>query len=157
MEERIVGLIPRARKPKSFGRWDTYTVIVTNKRCIFALLTSQMLQSAAKEAQERGKAEGKGFFARWGAQIAGHMNYHERYREMSPAAVLAENGANFALDHSAVRVIKVKRSGSLDDDTRSETELKFEGPATNLSIKLDGHDRRVVDLLRDVFGDRVKV
>ena len=36
MAERILGVIPNVRQPKSFGRSDTYTLIVTERRTIFA-------------------------------------------------------------------------------------------------------------------------
>lgn len=157
MEERVVGIIGNGRKAKSFGRSDTYTLIVTDRRCVFALLTGQMLKDAAQEAQEQGKAEGKGFFARWGAQIASTMGHFHRYREMAPEAALAENEANFALDHSAVRKVNVKRHRGFDDDARGETELKFEGPAGNLSLKFDQLNRDAIAALREVFGDRLKV
>ncbi|MHB1416855.1 MAG: hypothetical protein ACYC1C_16535 [Chloroflexota bacterium] len=156
MAEEILGIIPNVRKPKSFGRSDTYTLIVTDQRSVFALLTSQMLQAAAREAQEQGKAAGQGFFARMGAQMAGHFTYHERYRGMAPEAVLAENNANFALDHAAVRTVKVKRTSRSDDSRPDETEVKFEAASGNLSLKLDRHDPALLDVLRNAYGDRVK-
>ena len=69
MSERIVAVIPLVRKPKSFGRSDTYTLVVTDMRMVFAELTSDMLKEITEEAQRRGKEEGKGFFARWGDQL----------------------------------------------------------------------------------------
>jgi hypothetical protein len=67
--EQIVWILPGAYKPKSFGRRDCFTIVVTDQRTIFAMLTSQMLKDAAAEAQQKGKEEGKGFFARWGDQM----------------------------------------------------------------------------------------
>lgn len=61
MGERIEVIVPNLKKPKSFGRWDVYNLIVTERRCIFAMLTSDMLNRAIKEANEQGKQQGKGF------------------------------------------------------------------------------------------------
>ncbi|MDO8871380.1 MAG: hypothetical protein Q7V05_01420 [Methanoregula sp.] len=38
--------------------WDTYALVVTNRRMILAQLTADMLNAAYKEAAERAKAEG---------------------------------------------------------------------------------------------------
>jgi hypothetical protein len=62
--ESTVGVI-LFRKPKSLGRYDTYTGVVTNQRLIFAQMTSEMLTAAAKQSREQAKAEGKGFWGQW--------------------------------------------------------------------------------------------
>ena len=50
------------KKPKSLGRWDTYTGVVTSQRLIFAQMTSEMLKVAVQQSRDQAKAEGKGFF-----------------------------------------------------------------------------------------------
>jgi hypothetical protein len=107
--ERIVAIVPNLKKPKSFGRWDVYNLIVTEKRCIFAALTSDMLNRAIKEANEQGKVQGKGFMDRWGDQMQASMGYWRRYESMEPEAALRENKENFSFDLSAVKGANVSR------------------------------------------------
>ncbi|MBE9505373.1 MAG: hypothetical protein IMY84_01040 [Chloroflexi bacterium] len=64
MSESVIGIVPTLKKGKSFGRWDTYTMVVADTRSVFAEMTGDMLKQVAAEAQRRGKEEGKGFFAR---------------------------------------------------------------------------------------------
>jgi hypothetical protein len=101
--ERIISIVPNLKKPKSFGRWDTYNLIVTERRCIFALLTADMLNKSIQEANEQGKAQGKGFMDRWGDQMSATMSYWRRYESMDPEAALRENPANFSFDRSSVK------------------------------------------------------
>ena len=50
------------RKPKSLGRYDTFSGVLTGKRLIFAQMTGDMIKEAIKQAREQAKSEGKGFF-----------------------------------------------------------------------------------------------
>jgi hypothetical protein len=107
--ERIVAIVPNLKKPKSFGRWDTYNLIITERRCIFASLTGDMLNRAIKEANEQGKADGKGFMDRWGDQMTATMGYWKRYESMEPETALRENKENFVIDLSAIKGTNVNR------------------------------------------------
>jgi hypothetical protein len=89
--EQIVGVIV-LRKPKSLGRYDAYTGVVTNERFIFAQLTSQMITDAATQAKNQAKAEGKGFFGQWGDQLKATTSYTQRYLSMNPDAILRDSG-----------------------------------------------------------------
>jgi len=154
MIEKLVGLIPLVRKPKSFGRSDTYTLILTESRMVFALLTADMMKQAAAEAQRKGKEEGKGFFARWGDQLKACSAFADRYRQMAPEAALNETRGNFALPNSSVRKIKVGSKD--DDDDGSYTELKIEASTGKYEFRVDGDARSVKDALKSAFGDVVK-
>ncbi|MBN1152255.1 MAG: hypothetical protein JXA58_03505 [Dehalococcoidia bacterium] len=159
MSENIVAVIPQVRKPKSFGRSDTYTLVVTDVRLVFAELTSAMLKEITAEVQRKGKEEGKGFLSRWGDQIKASMNYAERYWRMTPDQALSENSGNFALPNTSVKKIKIssKDSSNGPDDTgRSYTELKIEASNGKLEFKCDGHARPIKEALTKVFGDLVR-
>ncbi len=159
MNEQIAAVIPLVRKPKSFGRSDTYTVVLTDSRIVFAELTGDMMKEAVTEAQRKGKEEGKGFFARWGDQLKATMNYSERYWQMSPDEALRENPKNFAIQNASVKKIKVSAkdtSSGSDDSGRSYTELKIESSAGKYEFRVDGNSKRVKDPFKAVFGDVVK-
>jgi len=155
MIEKMVGLVPLVRKPKSFGRSDTYTLILTESRMVFAQLTGDMMKQAAAEAQRKGKEEGKGFLARWGDQLKACSSFAERYWQMAPEAALGETKGNFALPNASVRKIKVSTKGGSDDD-ESFTELKIEAASGKLEYRVDGDARSVREVLKSAFGDLVK-
>ena len=157
MIEKLVGVVPLVRKQKSFGRMDTYTLILTDSRMVFAQLTNDMMKQAAAEAQRKGKEEGKGFFARWGDQLQACMRFADRYWEMSPEAALGETKGNFTLPNSSIRKIKVSATAGDDDDTRpSGAELKIEAATGKYEFRVDGNPGSVKDALRGVFGELVR-
>lgn len=160
MSENIEAVIPLVRKPKSFGRSDTYTLVVTADRMVFAELTGDMMKQAAMEAQREGKEEGKGFFSRWGDQLKACMTYSDRYWHMAPDEALHENPRNFAIQNASVKKIKVSAkddSRGQDDVGRSYTELKIEASVGKFEFKVDGRDSRSVkEALKGTFGDIVK-
>lgn len=159
MTEPIATVIPLVRKPKSFGRSDTYTLVVTNTRMIFAELTGDMVKQAIAEAQKKGKEEGKGFLSRWADQIKASIHYADRYWQMSPDEVLAENAKNFAIPNSSVKLVKAKtkHQGDPDDPGRSYVELKIESSAGKYEFRVDGsNDKAIREALQGIFGDIVR-
>jgi hypothetical protein len=104
--EQVLGVI-LLRKPKSLGRYDSFTGVVTNYRFIVAVMTSQMLNDAAMQARDQAKAEGRGFFGQWEDQLKATVNYTKRYLTMDPNTVLAESPGNFALDNQGIREVKI--------------------------------------------------
>ena len=128
--ERIVSIVPNLKKPKPFGRWDTYNLVVTDRRCILASLTADMLNTAIKEANERGKSEGKGFMDRWGDQMSASVGYWRRYESMDPEAALRENRENFSFDRSSVRKAYVehrRRGGQVNSPHYYEVIIQTSG------------------------------
>jgi len=159
MSEVISAVIPLVRKPKSFGRSDTYTLVVSDTRMVFAELTGDMLKEITAEVQRKGKEEGKGFFARWGEQLKASMNYAERYWQMTPDEALRESPRNFAIQNTSVKKIKVStkdESRGSDDASRSYTELKIEASVGKFEFRVDGHAKSIKDALKGGFGDIVK-
>lgn len=159
MEEKMAGLIPVLKKPKSFGRWDTYALIITDQRTIFAQLTASMLKEAAAEAQRKGKEEGKGFFSRWADQLKATMAYSERYWNIPPDEALNENPGNFAIPNQEIKLIKIKQkheSGWEQESDRITTEVKIESAGKKATYNIDGYSKDTQNMLKSIFGDRVK-
>ena len=158
MSETVVGVVPTLKKGKSFGRWDTYTMVVTDTRSIFAQMTSAMIQQIGKEAVQRAKEEGKGFFARWGEQIKAHIGFSQRYLSMSPQEALDENKGNFFINNDDIRKIKVRRktkSGGSDNADIVVTEITIEAAGKKLDYTVDSLSGDTLDMLKGVFGSRV--
>lgn len=159
MEEKMLRLIPVLKKPKSFGRWDTYSLIITNQRTIFAQLTANMLKEAAAKAQRKGKEEGKGFFSRWADQLKATMAYSERYWNIAPDEALNENPGNFDIPNQEIKLIKIKHKHESSWGQEAEqtiTEIKIESARKKDAYNIDGYNKDIQNMLKNIFGDRAK-
>lgn len=117
--EYVVAIIPTATLKSGFMNLKSraYTLVLTDRRVVFAQLTSAMTKAAVMEARDAAKADGKGFMGQWGAQIKAGFTYSQRYVTMSPEQTLAETPGNFAIDHSAIRKVKFRTGSVGDSDT----------------------------------------
>jgi hypothetical protein len=97
---------------KSLGRVDTYNLIVTDRRSIFAKLTNEIMGEAVKMRRANAGAEGKGFFGKWKAQMQGFNTYTDWYQDKTPDYALNETPGNWAVDNSAIRNIKVNEDSN---------------------------------------------
>jgi hypothetical protein len=152
--ETTIGVI-LLRKPKSLGRWDTYTGVFTNQRLILAQMTSEMLKFAIQQSRDQAKAEGKGFFGQWSEQLKATWGYSQRYLTMPPQTILAETPGNFELYNSKISEIKVKLKGDNEGQTRY-LETEFHSTAGKYEFHMD-ENSDFTNLLKRVYGDRVKM
>jgi len=151
--ENILGAV-FLRKPKSLGRWDSYSGVITSKRLIFAQMTSKMIQDATKLARDQAKAEGKGFFSQWADQLKASFNYSQRYLSMEPSVILSETPGNFEVVNNTISEIKLKliKKGNAEIQ---EFEIEFVSSMGKHKFDMDQRDENV-KLLKQVYGERVK-
>jgi hypothetical protein len=114
--ETVKIIIPNLMQPKSWGRSDTFNLIVTNQRSIFAKLTSQIMNDTIKMRREKAAAEGKGFFGKWAAQMSDFNTYTDRYQKMTPDEALLENTENFQIQNSLIKNVKSGSDGDEDHE-----------------------------------------
>lgn len=156
--EEVLGVIPNARKMKMLGAaWDTYTIVVTGRRMILAQLTQQMMNVAIAEANARAKAEGKGFFGIIGSQLSASFGFGKRYETMSPDVALTETPGNVAIDNTRITAIHISLLGTSSSSTEWE---EFRMILETMDGKFEyiiAQDDRFTTLLRNVYGDRVKM
>ena len=124
----------------------TYSLIITDRRLLFAELTKDKMGEIVGQARDRAKAEGKGRMGQWGAQLRAPSNYHERYRLISPGMALAETPGNFAIDRTAIQKVKFKE-GTNDDTYATLDEVLIK--TTTGKYKL--HVRGSLSTVRDAF------
>jgi hypothetical protein len=152
--EATIGVI-LLRKPKSLGRWDTYTGVVTTQRFVFAQMTSEMLKVAVEQSREQAKAQGKGFFGQWSEQLKATWGYSQRYLSMPVQAILAETPGNFFLYNSTVSEVKIKLKGDGEGEKRFLVVEFYSNLGMNEFHMDENSD--FTGLLKQVFGDRVKM
>ena len=132
--EAVRVVIPGLSSPKAPGIRESYTLIITDRRTIFARVTNEVASEAMKIRQA--KTEQKGFLARWKSQVAGPNMYVEWYQTRSPEQALNESAGNFALDNAVMRTFTVKcYPGS--EDVRSEWHFTINTPAGTIKLISD--------------------
>ena len=99
-----------------------YTLIITERRLIFAEISKEKVTATVNAARDAAKAEGKGFFGQWGAQIASAGSYNDAYWQMPPDAALAEMPGNWAVERSQYQGAKF-RMGMSDENTQTPDVL----------------------------------
>jgi hypothetical protein len=154
--ERVVAVVPELKKMKLLGSWDLFALIATERRAIFCHITSDMVNQAIKEAQQKAKAEGKGFWDQWGAQLETSFFYTEKYKHMSPEEALRERPENYALDLSEISKVTLWQKTEKGNQVlkRIFWEVEFESKR--------GKEKYVVDLdpenaLANAFGSKLRV
>ncbi|MGD0804918.1 MAG: zinc ribbon domain-containing protein [Candidatus Bathyarchaeia archaeon] len=146
--ETIREIIPNLSVSKSFGRTDTYNLIVTERRSIFAKLTTEIINETVKMRRDKAAAEGKGFFGKWKAQMQGFNTYTDWYKDKTPDQALGETPGNYAIDNSAMRNIKVKEDS--DDDSGMDLYyIEITTPTGKLKFKTPYDPRK---LLQAAYG-----
>ncbi len=144
------------RKPKSLGRYDTFSGVLTSKRLVFAQMTSSMLKDAINQARAQAKAQGKGFFGQWGEQLKASASFAQRYYSIEPSVALNETAGNFDLQNGAVSEVKLKlKTLGNPDNNQKEFEVEFKGSFGKYKFKMDEH-HEYVEALKQVYGDKLK-
>jgi len=150
-QEPIKAIIPNLMISKSFGRADTYNLIVTDRRSIFAKLTNEIMNETIKKRRAKADAEGKGFFGKWKAQMASFNTYGDWYADKTPDQALAETQGNWAVDNSAIRDIKVNESS--DDEGPTLYYLQFTTITGKFDFKMQYDPRQ---MLQQAYGSVVR-
>ena len=115
--EQILGVIPGISRKKGMFNFESYHIIVTPKRLIFAAVTNEIMK---EEAQ---KSSGKGIGSYLKTALAGN-DFTQRYLNMAPEQALHESPQNFDVDLSRIRKVKVEQ-GTLYLDGRKQDEGKL--------------------------------
>jgi len=135
--------------------WDTYTIVVTNRRIIFARMTQAMLNAAITEAQAKAKAEGKGFFAIMKEQLAAQFQFSRRYETMNPDQALAETTGNKSLENGRITAINMKlRDSGSGEMEYTEFRMVIDSPEGKFEFMI-GEDDRFINLLKSTYGEKV--
>jgi hypothetical protein len=154
--ESILGIM-LLRKPKSLGRYDSFTGVLTTHRIIFAQMTGEMLKDAAKTAKEQAKAEGKDFWGQWSDQLKASASYSQKYLTMAPSAILAETPGNFTVNNNTIHEIKMKlkhtRQGNMN---LHEFEMEIASGSGKFEFRMDEKDE-YIKLLKQTYGEKVKM
>jgi hypothetical protein len=119
--EQIKTIIPNLMLYKGWGRYDTFNLVVTDRRSIFSKLTNEMMSNTIKARRAKAEGEGKGFFGKWKAQMQGFNTYVDYYNGMTPDQILMDSKENYAIDNSSIHGLNVR------DETGEEDMMSWYG------------------------------
>ncbi|HAA86452.1 MAG TPA: hypothetical protein DCE14_08940, partial [Kosmotogaceae bacterium] len=91
---------------------EVYDVVLTDARLILAVTSKEQIKEALEKSREASKEKGEGFFKKIGSTIKASAAVQDRYHEMSPADIVAENPGNISIPLSSVKSVRVKNTGS---------------------------------------------
>ena len=93
--EPVIGVIPGLVRSKGLMQTETFNLVVTPGRLVFALITQPMINAAVQQARADAKARGEGILGQVGAQMAYLDILAERCETMPVEATLAEQPGAF--------------------------------------------------------------
>jgi hypothetical protein len=147
------------QKPKSFGRWDAYIILATTQNLLLIQLTTDMVNRSIKEAQERAKAEGKGFWGQWGAQLGTSFDYAAKYIGWTKEQVLAETPTTLVIPNSMVSKIELSSELNHDDYDKIVQRFDYKLKIFTASGKHELESRTLdtkIKMFHDLFPGRFK-
>lgn len=138
--EQILAVVPKLTLVGGFMgfKQTTYTLVITERRLVFAEFTKERATAMVNAARDGAKAEGKGFFGQWGAQLKSAAGYENVYWQMSPDAALAETPGNWAIERSEYQGAKFRHGTSDDDGNSSPDVLKIKAASGKYKFHISG-------------------
>jgi hypothetical protein len=113
---------------------ETYTLIVSERRSIFARRIPEIQNDVLSQARAKVEAKHKGFFGKWAAFLNGANDYAEHYKNFTPDQILQETQGNFAIDNSTILKIRIEVYNLEDAATGEYYGFKFQTVTGDLNF-----------------------
>lgn len=143
--EQLIGIIPAVYRKKSLLKNESFNILVTEKRMVFAEMTQDMIKEEVKKA---GK---EGFFAGMLSSLTAGYDFYKRYLNMPPEEALKETPQNFFIDLNRIKKVKIKEGRNL---TRGSGVPQYEDSQLEIETTGDKYKftlpHRFVSAARDV-------
>ena len=154
--EAVMGVIPNARRIKGFlgSRSQTYHLVVTNLRLLFALQTNAMIRESARRAQEAAKQQGEGWLGQVGSMMGAHAGGH--YLQMFPKNILAEHPENFFVMNNHIHKVTLLQQINPNYGNRDAYEIHVHSTTSKIRLAFQHlNGKKTGDLLSRVLGNIV--
>ncbi len=152
--EVVLKVLPILQRRQGLFGSQSFAMVLTSHRLIFALVTSQMLQEATQEARRHARDQGKNLLKQWGAMMTSGLRFSERYLAMEPGAILGEHGENFYFLHNQIEQVRLKNSDPDEPNDRDQLEIYSNGARHRFTIAY-GSLKEVREALKPLYGNRV--
>lgn len=119
--EPILGIVPALQRRKGFLGMsaDTFNLVITPQRLVFAFVSPQTMRQAVTEARDEARSQGRGFFGQVAAQMGWVDVVCHQYSTMPVEAIPAHFPGSFVVPNIEVRRIRLKES--IDDESGSSS------------------------------------
>lgn len=155
--EPILGIVPLAQRRKGFLGLgvETFNIIITPHRLVFAIVTKEQMNQAVATARDQARSEGKGFFGQAAAQM-GWVNVICQSYATTPIPTILNRPDSFAIANSAIQKIRL-RNRQVDEDSTITTELIIKTTGGKHKFTLQTMNRRQArEILQQTLGPVVK-
>lgn len=156
--EPTVGIIPNLQRRKGFLGMsaETFYLVVTPGRLVFASVTSKMMQEAIAAARQEAKDQGKGFLGRFAAQMAWSDVICRQYQAMPVDAILAQYPGSFFIPNNQIKKVRLEE-GSADEDGTTNAQVTFDTMSGKHKFDFSGTGTgNARQVLQQVLGSVVK-
>ena len=102
---------------------DNYSLIITPSRLVFAHADKRAVQAYGQRARHEAKAEGKGFFGQWGAQLGWLALLERDLQAATPDQILAQSPNSFFIPNASISRIRIRRKTDADYDSTTYVVL----------------------------------
>ena len=97
--ETVKMIVPDQLMIYGFGKSDTFNIIITTHRSIFAKLTKNIKEQAQKKMKEKVDGAKMNRVIKWMAKRIDYSAYLSWYAEKTPQEILNETPGNYAIDN----------------------------------------------------------
>ncbi|MHB1293772.1 MAG: hypothetical protein ACYC4R_02135 [Anaerolineae bacterium] len=156
--EPILGIVPGVQRKSGFMglKVDSYNVVLTPYRLVFAYMSSELMKEAVNTAREQAKSEGKGWLAQVGAQMRWLNVVCARYQQMPVGALFTQYPGSFAVNYAEIKRVRLREEGG-DEDAQSVSKMIVETMGGKYDYTLTGMSiRDAKRVLQATLGDRVR-
>jgi hypothetical protein len=134
---------------------DTFNLIVTPTRLVFAAVTQQMMRDAVATANAEAKAQGKGFFKRMAARMAWMNVICRQYERMPIDAILARFPGSYAIANAQIERIRFHESFA-DEDHEATRQMMVKTAGGKQRFDLQTSVREAKNLLKQTLPHVVR-
>lgn len=137
--EQILTVLPSLSKKKGIFslRRDNYTLVVTEKRLIFARLSKTLYKKQIadiKAIMEKNKKNKVGFLSSMADRMTAYSNWFQRYYDMPIEEIITETSDNIVIEKEEIITLKVQQFMEVNEDS---FQGKTRAPILILKTKTD--------------------
>lgn len=137
--EKILAIIPNVTLNAGFMgiKSRQHSLVFTNNRILFARITVAQMKEMSQQAKEEAKGQDKSTMGQLLSNPHVYDRLEQRYQQIGPDAILADNQANFAVDRSTVKSAKVKTTAGPEGGVGSDV-LVIKSTGKKYKVTLGG-------------------
>ncbi len=137
--EPVLGIVASVVRRYGFlgVKSDSYSIVVTPQRLVFAYIAKDTMNAAIREANAEAKAKGKGALGVIAAQMRWLDVISRKLAEMPVNAIFQQYPGSFQVNNNEVRRIRFYESGG-DEDNAAKQRVTFETTGGKLDYELVG-------------------